>query len=130
MKESLLLVLLVTTVLLTSTSPPGEGETGQSHFEVSGTTQGNTGCAILEKHMPVKGKLLALGVVYARTEYKVVDSFNYKMPKSKFTGKGEIEELNRLAARDKVKLVVIPSKYSPDELDEARKLCGERAGLR
>ena len=128
MKESLLLVLLVSTVLLTSASTTGQREAGESHLEVSGTTQGNTGCAILEKHMPVKGKLLALGVVYARTEYKVIDSFNYKMPKSKFTGQGEIEELNRLAVRDKVKLVVIPSKYTPEQLDEAKKLCGEPAG--
>jgi 50S ribosomal subunit-associated GTPase HflX len=76
----------------------------------------------------VKGKLLALGVIYARTEYKVIESFNYTMPKSKFTGPGEIEELNRLAAKDKVKLVVIPSKYTPEQLDEAKKLCGEPVG--
>ena len=61
------------------------------------------------------------------TEYKVVDSFNYKMPKSKFTGQGEIEELNRLAVRDKVKLVIIPSRYTPEQLDEAKKLCGAPA---
>jgi len=128
MKRSLLLVLLVFAVLLTSTSAPGQGESSESHLEVFGTTQGNTGCAILEKHMPVKGPLLALGVVYARTEYKVIDSFNYKMPKSKFTGQGEIEDLNRLAERDKVKLVAIPSKYTPEQLDEAKKLCGQPAG--
>jgi hypothetical protein len=50
------------------------------------------------------------------------------MPKSKFTGQGEIEELNRLAARDKVKLVTLPSRYTPEQLDEAKKLCGEPAG--
>ena len=47
--------------------------------------QGNAGCAILEKHMPVKGKLVAVGVKYARTEYRVLDGFNYRMPKSEFT---------------------------------------------
>ena len=125
MKKSLFSALLVSSMLLISTSIAGQGETDQSQFEISGTTQGNTGCAILEKHMPVKGKLLAAGVIYARTEYKLVDSFNYKMPKPKFTGRGEIDELNRLAARDKVKLVVIPSKYTPEQLDKARKLCGE-----
>ncbi len=129
MRKLLLLVLMPSAVLLTSTSPAGQGESGQSHLKVSGTTQGNTGCAILEKHMPVKGKLLALGVVYARTEYKVIDSFNYTMPKSKFTGQGEIEELNRLAVKDKVKLVVIPSKYTPEQLDEAKRLCAEPAKL-
>ena len=71
MTKLLLFVLRASAVLMTSTSPAGQRETGQSHLEVSGTTERNTGCAILEKHMPVKGKLLALGVVYARTEYKV-----------------------------------------------------------
>jgi hypothetical protein len=126
MKKSWVWVLIMSAALMISTK--AAGPTDQSNLEVSGTTRGNTGCAILEKHTPVKGKLLLIGVVYARTEYKVVDSFNYTMPKSKVTGPGEIEELNRLAEKDKVKLVVIPSKYTPEQLDEAKKLCGEPAG--
>ncbi len=128
MKKSWLWVLIMSAVMMASTKAAEPGSTDQSNLEVSGATQGNTGCAILEKHTPVKGKLLLVGVVYARTEYKVVDSFNYTMPKSKFTGPGEIEELNRLAVKDKVKLVIIPSKYTPEQLDEAKKLCGEPAG--
>jgi hypothetical protein len=128
MKKSWLWVLIMSVVLVASTKAAEPRSTDQSNLEVSGATQGNIGCAILEKHTPVKGKLLLVGVVYARTEYKVVDSFNYTMPKSKFTGPGEIEELNRLAVRDKVKLVIIPSKYTPEQLDEAKKLCGEPAG--
>jgi|SRR5215470_19567188 len=125
MRKLLLLTLVLPPVLLTSNWTAGQEETTRPQVEVTGTTQGNAGCAILEKHMPVKGKLLAVGVIYARTEYRVLDSFNYKMPKSKFTGQGEIEELNRLAARDKVKLVIVPSKYTPEQFDEARNLCGE-----
>jgi hypothetical protein len=30
--------------------------------------------------------------------------------------------------KDKVKLVIIPSKYTPEQLDEAKKLCEEPAG--
>ena len=127
MKHSFRWALLASAVLLIASRGAGRARTDQEQPEVSGTTQGNSGCAILEKHTPVKGKLLALGVIYARTEYKVIDSFNYTMPKSKFTGPGEIEELNRLAVKDKVKLVVIPSKYTPEQLDEAKKLCGEPA---
>ncbi len=95
---------------------------------VSGTRQGNVGCVILEKHMPVKGKLLPLGVVYARTEYRVVQSFNHSMPKQKYTGQDEIEELNQLAVKDNIKLVVIPSHYTDEQLKKARKVCqGESA---
>jgi hypothetical protein len=96
-----------------------------SEPQVSGTTQGNVGCVVLEQHTPVKGKLLLAGVIYARTEYDVLDTYNYKPEKRKFTGKGEIEDLNRLAIRDKIKLVVIPSKHTPEQLEQARKLCGQ-----
>lgn len=128
MGKPLLFALLLSIAVLTSTSMTRQGE--EDRPEISGTTQGNTGCAILEKHMPVKGKLLVAGVIYARTEYRVLDTFNYKMPKPKFTGRGEIDELNRLAVRDKVKLVVIPSKHTPEQLEEARKLCKEPSGSR
>jgi len=124
-KKSWLWVPIISALLMTSTKAAGPASSDQNDLEVSGATQGNTGCAILEKHTPVKGKLLLLGVVYARTQYKVIDTFNYTMPKSKFTGPSEIEELNRLAQKDKVKLVIMPSKYTPEHLDEAKKLCGE-----
>ena len=63
--------------------------------------------------MPVKGKLVAVGVKYARTEYRLLDSFNYRMPKSEFTSQRTIEELSRLAARDKGTMGV-ESKCIPD----------------
>jgi hypothetical protein len=96
--------------------------------EVSGVTQGNVGCAVLEKHTPIKGKLLALGVIYARTEYRVLDTFNCKLPKKKFTGPGEVKDLNRLATENKIKLVVIPSHYSDDQLQQARSICQQPTG--
>jgi hypothetical protein len=97
----------------------------KDRVQVSGMTQGNTGCAILEKHTPVKGKLLFAGVIYARTEYKVFQAFNASLPREKFTGPGEIKELNDLAVKDKIKLVVIPTNYSDDELERARSMCGQ-----
>jgi hypothetical protein len=95
--------------------------------QVSGMTLGNTGCAILEKHTPVKGKLLALGVIYARTQYKVLQTFHATLPRDKFTGPGEIKELNDLAVKNKIKLVVIPTNYSDAEFAQARSMCGEPA---
>jgi hypothetical protein len=124
MKRMMLLFLLAV-VLLPRATFGGLKSGKDAEPLVSGTTQGNVGCVILEKHMPVKGKLLLAGVVYARTEYDVLETFNYKMEKQKFTGKGEIEDLNRLAVKDKIKLVIIPSKHTPEQLEQARKLCGQ-----
>jgi hypothetical protein len=124
MKRVMLLFLLAV-VLLPQTAFGGLKGDKDTEPLVSGTTQGNVGCVILAKHMPIKGKLLLAGVVYARTEYEVVQTFNYKMEKQKYTGKGEIEDLNRLAVKDKIKLAIIPSKYTPEQLEQARKLCGQ-----
>ena len=119
------LLFLLAVVLLPQTTFGGLKSDNDSQPLVSGTTQGNVGCVILEKHMPVKGKLLLAGVIYARAEYDVLQTFNYKMEKQKFTGKGEIEDLNRLAVRDKIKLVIIPSKHTTEQLEQARKVCGQ-----
>lgn len=93
--------------------------------QVSGVTRGNVGCAVLEKHTPVKGKLLALGVIYARTEYKVLETFNATLPRDKFTGPGEVKELNELAAKNKIKLVILRPNYSDAEFAQAKKMCGQ-----
>ena len=120
------LVVLFLAISLSSLSLAAGGKNdSQDKVTVAGTTQGNVGCMVLEKHMPVKGKLLFAGVVYARTEYRVLQSFNYKPARQKYTGQGEINELNRRAVKDKIKLVVLPSKYTQDQMNQARKLCGK-----
>ena len=91
--------------------------------QISGTTVGNTGCAVLEKHTPVKGPLLALGVIYARTQYVVLNTYNCKLEKDKYTGTDDIKALNQTAINDKIKLVVIPSHYTDDELQQAKDIC-------
>jgi hypothetical protein len=100
-------------------------KTAQNGITVAGTTQGNVGCMILEKHMPVKRKLLFAGVIYARTEYRVLKSINYKPAKQKYTGQGEIKELNQEAVKNKIKLVVVPSDYTQEQMDQAKKMCGK-----
>ena len=123
MKQLLILALAVGISPLALAG--GQNDASHNSSTVAGTTQGNVGCMIMEKHMPVKGKLLFAGVIYARTEYQVLQSFHYKPARQKYTGQGEIKELNRSAVKDKIKLVVLPSKYSQEQMDKARKLCGK-----
>jgi hypothetical protein len=99
---------------------------GRRQPEISGVAQGNTGCAVLEKHTPVKGKLLAVGVIYARTQYVVLDSVNCKLPKDKYTGPGDVKDLNQYATSNKIKLVVVPGNYTDDELAQAKQICREK----
>jgi 50S ribosomal subunit-associated GTPase HflX len=92
---------------------------------ISGTIQGNVGCAILEKHTALKRKLLLAAVVYERTEYRVLEAHHCKLPKQRFVGPGDIKKLNQIATKDKIKLVVIPGKATPKQLAAARKECHE-----
>jgi hypothetical protein len=119
-----LLVLLLALTFSSFALDAGENKAANNGLTIAGVTQGNVGCMILEKHTPVKGKLLLAGVIYARTEYRVLQSFHYKPARQKYTGQGQINDLNRSAVKDKVKLVVVPSQYTQDQMSEAKKLCG------
>jgi hypothetical protein len=92
---------------------------------ISGTTSGNVGCAILSYHTVLNRKMLAVGVIWSRSEYRVLETFNYNFEKQKFAGIHEIDELNSRAIKDKVKLVVLPAKHAEEQLDFARKACQE-----
>ncbi len=102
-------------------APDGPQET--KGLLISGTTQGNVGCAILERHTALKRKLLLAAVVYERTEYRVLATHHCKLPKKRFVGSGDIRKLNQIAARQKIKLVVIPAKATRVQWDAARKAC-------
>ena len=124
MKQLWAILLLLVAIAI---QPPGgfarQKQDQSNGITFAGTTQGNAGCAVLEKHMPVKGKLLFAGVVYARTEYKVIQTFNAKLPKQKYTGPGDVKKLNQFATENKIKLVIIPSKYTSDQLQQAKADC-------
>lgn len=119
-----LLILAVAMALAMGPSARAQKDkTDTDQPQLSGMVQGNVGCAVLEKHTPIKGKLLAIGVVYARTEYVVLATFNAKPPKEKFTGPGDVKDLNQWAVKDRIKLVVIPSKYTDAQLEQAKSIC-------
>src|ERR1043166_1802622 len=120
MKRTIPLLFFLMMITVPAATPSGPKSADQNQLVVSGVTKGNVGCVILGKHMPVKGKLLLAGVVYARTEYNVIETVNYKIDKQKFTGRGEIDDLNQRALKDRIKLVVIPEKHTPEQLEQAR----------
>ncbi|MGH9432291.1 MAG: hypothetical protein ACRD3T_12190 [Terriglobia bacterium] len=123
MKKMWVILLLLAAFTIQTSTAFAQKKEPSNGIMLAGTTEGNVGCAILEKHMPVKGKLLFAGIIYARTEYKVIQTFNAKLPKQKYTGSGEVKKLNQFATQNKIKLVVIPSKYTPDQLQQATADC-------
>ncbi|MGH9470311.1 MAG: hypothetical protein ACRD1N_08215 [Terriglobia bacterium] len=120
--QRILLALLLLTLAVPLPSALGAVK-NSAKPAVAGTTKGNTGCAILAKGMPPKGKLLFIGVIYVRTQYTVLETFNAKLPHQKYTGQGGVNKLNQYAVNHRIKLVVIPSKHTAEQMDEARKMC-------
>lgn len=118
------LALLLITIAAPAFPAPAAGKK-PAEPQIAGATKGNTGCAILGKGMPPKGKLLFVGVIYVRTRYTVLQTFSAKLPKQKYTGQGEVNKLNQYAVDHRIKLVVIPSKHSAEQMEQAQKLCKE-----
>lgn len=118
------LALLLITIAAPAFPAPAAGKKS-AEPQIAGTTKGNTGCAILGKGMPPKGKLLFVGVIYVRTQYTVLQTFNAKVPKQKYTGQGEVNKLNQYAVDHRIKLVVIPSKHNAEQMEQAQKICKE-----
>ncbi|SRR6266568_5206023 len=111
--------------LLLAARPARTSGTEKGKFEpyVFGVTRGNVGCVILKQHTAIKKKWLAAGVLAGVGEFKVVQTFHYQIKETKFQGREGSQELGRIAREDRVKFVVIPSDYTPDQLKTASDQC-------
>jgi TonB family protein len=106
--------------LCLAVEPPKEEKFAAVIF---GTYQGNTGCVILKRQYGVRKKWLATGTIVAVGEYEVVQTFRYDISKTKFKGQDGANELNKIAKDERIKFVVIPSRYTDLQLNVARAEC-------
>lgn len=90
---------------------------------VFGTYQGNVGCVILKQQYGVRKKWLATGTIVAVGEYEVVQTFRYDISKTKFKGQDGANELSKIGKDERIKFVVIPSRYTDLQLNVAREEC-------
>ena len=92
---------------------------------VWGVLSQNTGCVIFREHRKTRGMFWGVAVTAVRfSELDVVDSENYKLPGTSYREtQANMDMLERLANKNRLKYVNIPGKVTPAQLKAARALC-------
>ena len=96
---------------------------------VFGMLSQNTGCVIFREFRKTSGMFWGVAVTTKTVgKLEVIETQNYTLDQKKWdeTVQDDMNELQRIAVRDKVKFVKIPNKKPTDEqLKKARALCKE-----
>ena len=121
--KSCVATLTLLALLPSSWGSAGQGPTKEWSPEVAGVFQGNTGCVIVKRQYGTRKNWLATGTLVMVGEYEVVQTFRYDIKQTKFKGQDGVSTMTRIAHDDLIKFVIIPSRYSPEQLDKARVEC-------
>ena len=96
---------------------------------VFGMLSQNTGCVIFREFRKTSGMFWGVAVTTKTVgKLEVIETQNYTLDRQKWdeTVQDDMNELQRIAVRDKVKFVKIPNKKPTDEqMKKARALCKE-----
>src|SRR6266849_1593563 len=96
---------------------------------VFGMLSQNTGCVIFREFRKTSGMFWGVAVTTKTVgKLEVIETQNYTLDQKKWdeTVQNDMNELQRIAVRDKVKFVKIPNKKPTDEqMKKARALCKE-----
>ena len=96
---------------------------------VFGMLSQNTGCVIFREFRKTSGMFWGVAVTTKTVgKLEVVETQNYTLDRKKWdeTVQDDMNELQRIAVKDKVKFVKIPNKKPTDEqVKKARALCKE-----
>ena len=120
---------LLALVLSPAALSPGEKPADAQDPVVFGMLSQNTGCVIFREFRKTSGMFWGVAVTTKTVgKLEVIETQNYTLDRNKWdeTVQDDMNELQRIAVRDKVKFVKIPNKKPTDEqLKKARALCKE-----
>ena len=95
---------------------------------VFGVTGQNAGCVIFRQYMEKNTKFYGVAISQSKVSaLEVIETQNYDLAQKKWVGQDGADELMRIAAKDRIKYVKIPEKYTPSQLEKARAVCKESA---
>jgi len=93
-----------------------------------GMQSGNKGCVIFKESEETTTQMQQGGGGFTTQSVKVLevlDSIHATLPHKKYTEtEDELDALQKLSVANELKYVKIPKKYSPQELDQAKTMCG------
>jgi len=123
MKKTLALCSLI--VLLTAASYSNDKKSDNQDPIAFGIITQNTGCVIFKEYRKTTG--MFWGVAVTTKTYsvlEVVETQHSQLEQKQWPETQEnMNELMRLATKDKLKYVKIPKNYSSEQLEKARTMC-------
>lgn len=119
-------ILMLAALALAPASFAKKNKTANQQPVVWGMRSGNAGCVIFrETETTVSRNVGASFTMLAVNQLEVVESQHVTLPKKAYTETTpDIDALTRLAIADHLKYVKLPKKYTPEQLEKARAMCG------
>lgn len=96
-----------------------------------GTLTENTGCVIFTEAMHKHTRFVGAVEVRWNGTLNMIEQRNYDMKQKEWKEtRKELDALQQLALKDKLKLIKIPAKHTQEQLEEARGMCGVPAAAK
>ena len=92
-----------------------------------GMQSGNDGCVIFKESEETVSAMAAGGGFTTHTvkQLEVVEAMKATLPKKKYSEtKDDLDALSQIGMQDHLKFVRIPKKYTPEQLEKAKGMCG------
>jgi hypothetical protein len=93
-----------------------------------GMQSGNDGCVIFKESAETTSEMAPGGGAFSTLTVKqleVLDAIKATLPKKKYAEtKEELDALSEFGMENHLKFVKIPKKYTPEQLEKARTMCG------
>ncbi|MFP5228717.1 MAG: hypothetical protein ACLGXA_13930 [Acidobacteriota bacterium] len=93
-----------------------------------GMQSGNEGCVIFKEYDTTVSAMAQGGGGFTTQTVKqleMVDAIKATLPKKKYSEtKEDVDALNQLGMQNHLKFVKIPKKYTPEQLEKAKAMCG------
>lgn len=107
-----------------------QGKTQKEKYPYAwGVLSGNTGCVIFADTRHTKTDFVGVLRVRWYGTLDMIEQRNYEMKQKQWMQtRKSLDELQKLALQDKLKLIKIPAEHTQEQLEEARKMCGVMVG--
>lgn len=103
-------------------------KTANEEPQAWGMQSGNDGCVIFKESEQVESAMAPGGggfTTHTVKQLEIVQAIKATLPKKKYSEtKEELDSLQQLSMQDHLKFVKIPKKYTPEQLDKAKTMCG------
>jgi hypothetical protein len=131
-REKTLLILLVAALALVLVPPTGANDKKKKDDAADPVAWGmltqNIGCVIFKEYSKTNGKFYGVAVTTKTfNELEFIEAQNYTLDQKEWKEDQDgLNELQRIAVKDRIKFVKIPGKnYSDQQLAKARAMCSE-----